>query len=518
MSNQHPTSMKDHERILFRQDRDSNFTGDMLLICGGDVITANGILANTDVLLDGGRISAIGTNIGKSLMRRKGKEQLERGLGNNGSRVVHVVDARGRWVGPGMIDMHIHGMRGMMLGFECVTATASHMLSGQQEGSGGPQRRGRLSKGAPHKGEISQSHVQGLSLLHKGEGLPPQAGVTCTSYAAEHEILRQIRALAAALPAYGVTAFLPTFVSLPLEVLESGVSAVARGQEDELGTNRTGEVLAKVLGCHLEGPFLNPKWRGAHSLQNLRKPSVEELRRLMRWRPSSLRVLTIAPELRGAMRLVEQASKEGVVVAASHSDASFSVIKEASKRGLRHIVHLFNGMRRPSHRAPGIVEAGLLLKELTCEIICDGAHVSAESVEIALRCKGTGGLILVSDAVALGARRGPVFVAGRRFAISKGALIDVSTGRLAGGVSSVLAGAHNIHEWMKLSLPEAFRMCSLNVARLLGIDERKGSIQVGKDGDLVILGKDLSVEMTFVEGRLAYSRGCFCLERRGLYG
>ena len=314
---------------------------------------------------------------------------------------------------------------------------------------------------------------------------------------------------------HGTTSFLPTTLTAPapalLRALE-GIGSLIHSwpRRGHTSTKSTAEFLAEPLGIHLEGPFLCEQRRGVHPLVHLQQPSVELFRHLMDASGNTLRVLTLAPELRGAMDLQKYALQMGVKVALGHSDATFGEAERAIQAGASHAVHTFNGMRAFTHRETGIVGALLTDDRVQCEVITDGVHVSFVALRMLLRAKGVPGILLVSDAVSatgMGPGRYPlgeadIFVERlAEDATGAGSLVcRNSEGKLAGSVLTQDVAIRNMMAFTGVTLREAVTMATWNPARLLGLEHRKGCLQPGADADLVVLEPDGTVAGAMVHG------------------
>ena len=303
--------------------------------------------------------------------------------------------------------------------------------------------------------------------------------------------------VAARLPRYGVTAFLPTVITSPLETVSAAQDVLAGlGVADTLG--------ARPLGLHVEGPFLNPDKRGAHSPEHLRLPNLAAARD---WSPRhGVRLVTIAPELPGALDLVAQLAEQGVVVSAGHSAATYEQANQGFVAGIRYGTHLFNAMPPLHHREPGLVGALLSNGRVRVGFIVDGIHTHPSIVDLVWRTVGSARLSLVTDAVAaLG------MPPGRHGLAEFEVLVDETSARLpdgtlAGSILSLDAALRNLVAFTGCSLVEALRTVTTTPAELLGLEAERGRIAPGAMADLVLLTPDLQVQTTIAEGRVVYQR------------
>ena len=298
-----------------------------------------------------------------------------------------------------------------------------------------------------------------------------------------------IAAISRALPRTGVTGFLPTLISRPLDEGQRFVRAAA-------GADAPG---ARVLGAHLEGPFLDPAHRGAHDERCLLTPTPGRVATVLEEPP---RLLTLAPELDGGLEAVRALTCAGVVVSAGHSGATYDEGLAAIEAGVRFATHLFNTMTPLHHRSPGLVGAVLDDARVTAGIIADGVHVHPSLVAIAGCAKGPCGLALTTDQVAAaGAPPGRYRLGGREVTWD-GDAVRLADGTLAGSAATMdllvrlAAGQFGLHR--------AVAMASRTPARLLGL-AGSGRLAAGCDADLVVLGPDLRVRRTLVAGRTVYA-------------
>ncbi|MBI2901783.1 MAG: N-acetylglucosamine-6-phosphate deacetylase [Planctomycetes bacterium] len=298
---------------------------------------------------------------------------------------------------------------------------------------------------------------------------------------------------------FGVTAYLPTLVSRPHEELRAAIGRVREAAADDGG--------ARILGIHLEGPYLNAEKAGAHRKEFLRPPSLTELRDLLSAAGGTIRMVTLAPELPGALDLVREGDEGGVVMAAGHSGATADQIRAAAEAGLRHVTHVFNAMSGFHHRDETILNAALATDALSCSAIYDRYHLSPGTFRVLLRAKPPGKLALVSDAIAaLGAPDGPVEVEGMKLVVEGGAVRDAESGRLTGGAKSILDGVRNAAEDFGLAADRALFLGSGAPAGILGIGRRKGVLRAGADADVILLDRKWTVRSVFVEGVLRLER------------
>jgi N-acetylglucosamine-6-phosphate deacetylase len=287
----------------------------------------------------------------------------------------------------------------------------------------------------------------------------------------------------------GVTGYLPTFITSPLADY-AGALAVA-GRAAAAGSEHG----ARVLGVHLEGPYLSPRWPGAHDPQHLRAPDVDEALALCELGP--VRMVTLAPELDGALELVGALTARGVVVSCGHSDADATAAGVAFDRGARAITHLWNAHRRWAPRDPGIGGLALVHPDVTVQAIVDHVHLAPETAYAAFLAAATR-FSLVTDAMEAAGQGDGVFRLGRREVEVRGARVALADGSLAGSVLTMDQAVRNL-VGCGATLAEAVWAATGAPARLLG-DPELGVLRVGAAADVVVLDEELRVVRTLVGG------------------
>jgi N-acetylglucosamine-6-phosphate deacetylase len=301
---------------------------------------------------------------------------------------------------------------------------------------------------------------------------------------------------------HGVTGYFPTTVAAPLEQTYSALERIANAIEASPTNINNGHVAAQPLGIHLEGPFLSHKRRGVHPPENLVAPTVEIFDRMWQAARGHISVMTIAPELPGAMEVIASAAQRNVRVSIGHSDAEFSVARKAVDAGARHATHTFNAMRPLDHRDPGIVAEVLTDDRITADIIADGIHLSPAVVQLFLRAKGIEGAVLITDAISATGMPDGSYQLGPM-------LVDVKEGRctldgkLAGSVLTMDRAVRNVTEFAGWSLRGAVRTATLNPARVVGLDERCGLLTPGAEANFVVLSPEGGVRATIIGGRVS---------------
>ena len=303
---------------------------------------------------------------------------------------------------------------------------------------------------------------------------------------------------AAWVPSRGVTGFLATICAANLE------DGIACAEAATLAMKRSGDG-ARILGVNFEGPFVSPDRRGALPAGWLQKPNVGTLDRLLA--TGAVRVMTIAPELAGADDVIRKARKHNVTVSVGHSDAEYTVAKQAFAAGASHVTHAFNAMRPLHHREPGPIGAAIDSKNVTVEVIADGVHLHPATVHLLIEALGSNRVCLITDAVTPAGLDSGTFHIGREEATLHDGSIHLPDGTIAGSAATMDAVVRNVVDWGCAELTDALHMASAVPARVAGVSDRTGRIAVGFDADLVALTDDLRVERTWVGGRVVYSSG-----------
>jgi N-acetylglucosamine-6-phosphate deacetylase len=298
------------------------------------------------------------------------------------------------------------------------------------------------------------------------------------------------------LPETGVTAFVPTFITAPVPDLVAALRRAAALPADLGG--------ARVLGVHVEGPFLAANRHGAHDPALLRDPTPAAVDTLIEAAPGLLRIHTLAPERPGALAAIRRLVEAGVLVSVGHSDATAEQTEAAADAGARLVTHLFNAMRPLHHREPGVVGQGLADPRLTCGLIADLHHVAAPICRLAFAA-APGRIVLVTDAVAAaGMPPGTYDLGGQQISVDPLGLPRRADGTIAGSGLRLDAAIANVVA-AGVDLRSAVDAASRLPADMLGRPDL-GRIEAGATADLVWLGDDLSARATWLAGRLAYGR------------
>lgn len=382
---------------------------DRVIIANGRVITPWQVLEKGVVVVEGGKIAEVGE-----------------GFEPSGKSGATIIDATGRTVAPGYIDIHVHGGAG-----------------------------------------------------HDTMDATPQA----------------IQGMAQFFSSHGVTSFLPTTVAASKEEILAAIENAALCQGEQAGG-------AQVLGVHVEGPYISPSKPGAQPAQFIRPAEPDEYCEFFAW--DNIKVITLAPEIPENNELITYAVQQGATVAVGHSAASYDEVLAAVRLGLSHSTHTFNGMRGLHHREPGTVGAVLTCDEIMAEIIADNIHIHPIVIKLLVQAKSVERTVLITDAIrAAGMPDGIYGLGGQRVTVKEG-VVRIATGSLAGSTLTMDRAVENAMAAADLSLAEALRMASYNPARVIEMEKKKGSLEPGKDADIVLLDDELKVVLTMVGGKVVY--------------
>lgn len=295
---------------------------------------------------------------------------------------------------------------------------------------------------------------------------------------------------------HGVTSFLAATWTASHGSVMKALEAVKQVQ----GPIRGG---ASLLGVYLEGPYLNPARCGAQDVNLIRRAEKAEALEILD--SGMVRLLALAPEYDENLWLIDECVRRGITVSAAHTTANYEQMQKAVEHGVTHLTHCFNAMQPLGHRELGTVGAAMALPQINCELIADNIHVHPAAQKILFDTKGVGGVILVTDAIrAAGLPDGEYMLDERKVHIQNGA-VRLTDGTLAGSVLTMERALQNACSATGRSLAEMWVASSLNAARAIGISNRKGSLEVGKDADIILLDDEFHVNLTVREGEIVFS-------------
>ncbi|OGT63260.1 MAG: N-acetylglucosamine-6-phosphate deacetylase [Gammaproteobacteria bacterium RIFCSPHIGHO2_12_FULL_45_12] len=298
-----------------------------------------------------------------------------------------------------------------------------------------------------------------------------------------------------ALAREGVTGFLATTLSASPQEIEAVLSTVSEAAASLEG--------AAILGVHLEGPFIAKEKRGAQQGERM-LPDMALMRSWQKAAKDTIKVVTLAPELSGALAFIQALSQSGVIVSIGHTNATYTETCAGITAGCTQATHLFNAMSGMHQREPGASGALLLSNEVVAELIVDGMHLHPAMVELAMRIKGKDRLLLVTDAMRAKCRGDGQYDLGGQPVTVKNGRATLTDGTLAGSTLRMPQAIKNMADFAHCSLEEAIYMATCTPARVLGLSRQKGSIEVGKDADLVILNDAFEVVSTLLAGHALF--------------
>ena len=292
----------------------------------------------------------------------------------------------------------------------------------------------------------------------------------------------------------GVTSFCPTTMTVSTEEINQALNVVRSLKEKSKDWEG-----AEILGVNLEGPFINPKKKGAQAETHIKKPDA----RFVLDNADIICLATIAPETEGGCDAIREITqKSGVVVSVGHTDASFEEALEGIKAGATHVTHLFNAQTPLHHRNPGVVGAALL-ENVTTELIADTFHVHKGLFELIARIKGDK-LVLISDCTRAGGMPDGEYTLGGQPIFVKGVQCLLEDGTIAGSVLKLNDAVKNFRDNTDLPFWKVVAAASLNPATAIGVSDRKGSLEAGKDADIIITDSDFNILKTVIGGEIKY--------------
>ena len=301
----------------------------------------------------------------------------------------------------------------------------------------------------------------------------------------------------------GTTSMLPAILTAPLEKMIQAIHDIARLREKVWEG-------ASILGAHVEGPYFSVEQRGAQNPEYIIKPKPENYQKFLDL-AEHIKIMSLAPEIEGALDLAKKLVDKGVVVSIAHTDATYNDVLLAIEAGFSNVTHIFSGMsglkRIKAFRVAGVIESALLLDELTVEMIADGKHLPPSLMRLIVKCKGVDRICLVTDATnPAGMPPGEYVVGGLKVIVEDGVAKLPDRTAFAGSVATMNLLVKNMVKWVGVPLPQAVKMATLNPAKVIKVAHRKGTLTPGKDADLTIFDEDFDVKMTTVKGRVVFSK------------
>ncbi len=292
----------------------------------------------------------------------------------------------------------------------------------------------------------------------------------------------------------GVTGFLATTMTASPESTKKAIKNVA----DYMRKNKSGQ--AQVLGLYIEGPYFSREKKGAQPEKYIKNPDVDELKDLIEISNNNIKVVSLAPELINTYQAIQYLKSEDIMVSMGHTNADYEEALKAIQTGAAQATHLYNGMRNFSHREPGVVGAVLTDERVRCEMICDGIHIHPAAMKIAVKMKGVEGIILISDAMMAAGLEDGKYQLGGQEVLVKNDEARLKDGTLAGSTLTLRKAVYNMMHIVGVQLQDAVRMATLNPAKAVKIHDKKGSIEIGKDADMILMDDSINIKEVIIQG------------------
>lgn len=306
--------------------------------------------------------------------------------------------------------------------------------------------------------------------------------------------VKAIEIIAKGIAANGVTSFLPTTMTMERQKITASIESIRRAMKKPVKG-------AEVLGVHMEGPFLNIAFKGAQNEAYLQVPDI----RYIKENEDVIRHVTIAPEINGAIEFIKEIHQNtDISLSMGHSGATFEQAKDGIRYGISHVTHLFNGMSGLHHRDPGVVGAALV-SDVSCEIICDTIHIHSSLFQLLSKIKDDDQLILVTDCMRAGGKEEGIYSLGGQKVIVKDGQARLENGNLAASILKLNDGLRNIISHTTIPIEKAIKYVTINPAKVIGLEDKKGTLDDGKDADITVFNKGLTIQMTIGKGEDIYN-------------
>lgn len=320
-------------------------------------------------------------------------------------------------------------------------------------------------------------------------------------YGTDDYSVNSILQMSEILPQYGVTSFIPTLYAAKREELLKGIRAIVSAMGQEKG--------ARILGIHLEGPFLSPERLGVQTPDSLSPVDLNLMEELWNASEGHIINMTVAPELKHMRELALYCLSKGIVLQAGHTNATYAQMVEGMQVRILHVTHLFNAMSRMHHRDPGVVGAVFIHPELSCEIIADGIHINPDIIKFLLTCKSLDKIVLVTDSLKpTKQKKKPLIANGEEVYLDK-CFYRKSDNVIAGSALTMIDSVRNIVSY-GFTVEQAVHMAATNPAHIMR-QEHLGLVAPGYDADLVIFNKNLNILYTTINGKLYHKGKKLCV-------
>ena len=304
-----------------------------------------------------------------------------------------------------------------------------------------------------------------------------------------------IQTIAKGITANGVTSFLPTTMTMSREAIDISIESVRKAMKQKAHG-------ADVLGVHMEGPFLNIAYKGAQNKKYFQSPDAAYVKN----HQDVIKHITIAPEIEGALEFIKEIYQDTKIsLSMGHTAATFEEAAQGIECGIHHATHLFNAMSPLHHRDPGVVGA-TLASDISCEVICDMIHVHPRLFQMLSHIKGPDKLVLVTDCMCAGGKEEGKYSLGGQKVIVKNGSARLESGHLAGSVLKLNNALENMIIHTNVPIEQAIRYVTINPATVIGVEDKKGTLEIGKDADITIFNKGIKIEMTIGKGKMLYEK------------
>ena len=291
----------------------------------------------------------------------------------------------------------------------------------------------------------------------------------------------------------GVTSFLPTTMTMDQNSTHQSLDVIKEFMKKDVKG-------AKVLGAHLEGPFINQEYKGAQNDNYIQEPNYNFIKDYI----DVVKMITLAPEVNNGYEFIDKVKDKDIVLSIGHSNAKYDEALTAIDKGISHATHMFNAMSSFHHRNPGVVGA-VFNTDITCDLIADKIHVHPDNFDLLLDIKGQNKVNLITDSMRAGCMKNGIYeLGGQKVTVENGSA-RLDDGTLAGSILTLNKAVRNFAEHSNLELIDVIKLATLNAASVLDIDDVKGSIKEGKDADITIFDDQLDVKTTIVEGEVVYN-------------
>lgn len=308
-----------------------------------------------------------------------------------------------------------------------------------------------------------------------------------------------IKTIAESLAKEGTTSFLATTMTQSPQNIKNALTSVKEYIDQKSPSG------ARVLGAHLEGPYISKKFVGAQPIEYAQEPTVESFKEYEKASGGKIKIVSLAPEIDGANELIDYLSIRNITASVGHSSAKYTDVERAIESGLKNVTHTYNAQTPLHHREVGVVGSAMLFDQLSTEIICDTIHVSPMAIKLLIKNKPHDKIVLITDAMrAKNLPDGESELGGQKVFVKNGEA-RLSDGTLAGSVLKMNIAVKNMVNVASVSLTDAVDFATINPARVLGVDDIYGSIAVGKCADFTVLDGNFEVVLTIRDGNIIYN-------------